>query len=453
MDAKGNGHAVVIGASIAGLLAARALSEAYDRVTVLDRDDLPDQPTPRRGVPQSRQLHVLLTRGAQILEEFFPGVTDDLVAAGALRLDPQVETTYYLDGRAIASAPSGFSVLGVTRPLVEYHVRQRVERLPNVVVRPGVEAVGLLTGPDGAAVTGVRTTGSDTPEPADLVVDAAGRGSRALAWLREVGVAEPDSSRVDVDVVYVTRSYRWEPGHLDGRHGLLIVPMPGTPRGGAAVHVEGDRWVVALFGLAGDTPPVDDEGMLAFAESLPVPDLADLLREAKPLDDPVKMRYPASERWHFEKARRRPDGFVVVGDALCSFNPTYGQGMSVAAMEALILRDLTRAGTAGLPGRFYRAAAKAIDAAWALSVGGDLRFPEIAGHRSAVDRMLARYLDRYRLAATVDPTLARTFLGVAQMLAPATAMVAPGHLVRVFRGTRRARARRAVQAPTRRRAG
>ncbi|MFC6021985.1 FAD-dependent oxidoreductase [Plantactinospora solaniradicis] len=440
MDSTGNGHAVVVGASMAGLLAARALSETYERVTVLERDSLPTGPAPRRGVPQSRQLHVLLSRGAEVLDELLPGLTDDLVADGAIRLDPQIDTTYYLDGRAIAPAPSGMTVLGASRPLVEHHVRQRVERLSNVAIRPGVDAVGLLTGRGGAAVTGVRTNSSDAPElAADLVVNAAGRGARALTWLRDVGVTEPDRSRVEVEVVYVTRNYRWEPNHLDGRHGLLIVPMPGTPRGGAAVHMEGDRWTVALFGLIGDTPPVDDEGMLAFADSLPVNDLAKLLREAEPLDDPVQMRYPASERWHFEKQRRHLDGFLVVGDALCSFNPTYGQGMSVAAMEALILRDLTRARTAALPARFYSAAAKAIDAAWTLSVGSDLRFPEIDGRRTALDRTLASYLDRYRLAATVDPTLARTFLRVAQMLAPASAMVAPGHLIRVFRGSRRAR--------------
>ncbi|MFU8855078.1 FAD-dependent oxidoreductase [Micromonospora sp. SL1-18] len=435
----GNRHAVVVGASIAGLLAARALSETFDRVTVLERDDLPAQPAPRRGVPQSRHLHILLARGAEILDELFPGITDEMVEHGAVRNDPQVDTTYYLDGRAIAAKPSDLVGVGVSRPMVEHLVRQRVERLPNVEVHRA-EAVGLLTGRDGATVTGVRTNSTRTPElTADLVVDAAGRGSRALHWLRDLGIAEPPSSRVEADVVYVTRNYRWEPGQLDGRHGCLIVPFPGSPRGAGVVHMEDDRWGLVLFGLVGENPPIDEDGMLAFAESLPVPDIAKLMREAKPLDDAVRMRYPASVRWHFERQRRQPEGFLVTGDALCSFNPTYGQGMSVAAMEALILRDLAAGGTAALPTRFYRAAARVIDGAWTLAAGGDLRFPEIPGRRTAADRLLAGYLDRYRLAATVDPVLARTFLRVAQMLAPATAMVSPGHLIRVFGGARRAR--------------
>lgn len=423
---------------MAGLLAARALSETYDQVVVLERHPLPTQPAPRRGVPQSQQLHVLLARGAQILDELFPGFTGDLVDAGAVRGDPQVDTTYYLDGHAIASQPSDITLLGVSRPLVEFLVRQRVEALPNVEIRHA-EAQGLRTSEDKTAVTGVRTAPDDTVT-ADLVVDAGGRGSRALHWLSDMGYPEPPSTQVNVDVVYVTRRYRWEAHHLDGRNGLLVVPYPGMPRGAGVVRVEGDRWEVVLFGLVGEKPLTDDAGMLAFAESLPVPDVARLMREATPLDDAVLMRYPTSLRWHFEKQRRHPDGLILVGDALCSFNPTYGQGMSVAAMEALILRDLTRSRPTDLPARFYAQAAKqAIDPAWILAVGGDLRFPQVEGQRSPIDRVLARYLDRYRLAASVDPELGRTFLQTANMMAPATAMLTPGHLARVFRGARRAR--------------
>ncbi|MFY1689585.1 FAD-dependent oxidoreductase [Plantactinospora sp. WMMB782] len=432
-------HAVVIGASMAGLLAARALHETYGQVTILERDRLPADPTPRRGVPQGRQLHVLLTRGAEILDELFPGIEDDLIAAGALRLDPQQDTTYVLDGKAIAAAPSGLTVLGVSRPTVEDHVRRRVRELAGITVRSGVQVTGLLTGADGASAVGVRTSdGADPDLAADLVVDATGRNSQASAWLRGCGFPAPDSDRVEVDVTYVTRTYRSVPGQLEGRQGMLIVPMPGNPRGGAAMRVEGDRWMVALFGLAGNAPPVDERAWLAFADALPVPDLARLLREAEPLDDPVPMPYRASVRHRFERCSRHLDGFVVVGDALCSFNPTYGQGMSVAAMEALILRDLTRAGTAALPARFYKAAKSVVDEAWTLSVGGDMRFPDIPGRRTVADRILNGYLDRYRRAATVHAGLATTFLRVAQMKAPATVMLSPKNVVRVISGSRRA---------------
>ncbi|WP_203897620.1 FAD-dependent oxidoreductase [Virgisporangium aliadipatigenens] len=436
----GNGDAVVIGASIAGLLAARALRGTYRRVTVLERDDLPDGAAPRRGVPQGRHLHALLAGGARVLDELLPGFTAELIAAGAATGDPQVDDTYYLDGHRLAPAPSGLTAIGATRPLLDHLIRRRVAALSDVDIRTGVAALAPLT--SGGAVTGVRTDAGDLP--AALVVDAAGAGSRALRWLTDLGFAEPRTERLQADVVYVTRQYRSTPEQFDGRHGALVVPFPGMPRGAAVMRQEGNRWGITLFGLVGEDPPTDTEGMLMFAKSLPVPDVADLLAEVEPLGDAVKMRYPASVRRRFEKQSRHPEGFLVTGDALCGFNPTYGQGMSVAAMEAKLLRELVPAGTAGLPARFYRGAAKIIDGAWMLAAGGDLRFPEVEGARGTADRVLSRYLDRYRIAASVDPVLGRTFIEVAHMLAPATAMVAPGHVVRVLRGARRARSRRPV---------
>lgn len=428
------GHAVIVGASVAGLLAAKALSESYQRVTVLERDELADEPAPRRGVPQSRQLHVLLARGAQVLDQLFPGLTEELIAAGAVTSDPQVDTTYYIDGRPLASAPSGMTLLGVSRPLLEHAIQRRVSALSNVEVRHATTE-GLLLDDGHTAVTGVLA--DNAPLTSDLVVDAAGRSSLTLRWLQEAGVPDTPSSRVDPHVVYVTRHYRWEPGQIDGRNGLLCVPYPGMPRGAAMMRVENDRLELVLFGVLGQNPGTTESDMLAFADSLVIPDVAKLMREAEPLDEAVLMRYPSSVRRHAERVGRHVDGLVAVGDALCSFNPSYGQGMSVAAMEALLLRDLTRDGTGRLPARYYPAAAKLVDTAWVLAAGGDLRFPEIEGKRGAVDRVMNRYLDRYRRAASVDPTLARTFIEVANMVTPATAMLSPGQVVRALHASRR----------------
>lgn len=434
----GVGRAVVIGASMSGLLAARALSETFSEVTVLERHELPDEPKPRKGVPQSNQVHVLLSRGAAILDELFPGFTEDLVAAGAVPSDPQVDSTYYLDGRAVASQPSGMTLVGVSRPLVEFQVRRRVEALPNVVIQHAT-ATGLRTDGAGAAVTGVLIgSGADAVVDAELVVDASGRGSQAVKWLTGLGFPAPESTEIAVDVVYVTRHLQWEPHHLHGKNGMLVVPYPGMPRGAGIMRVEGDRWEVVLFGMFGENPTTDESEMQAFAKSLPVPEVAQLMVEATPLDAPVLMRYPSSVRRHFERQRGHVDGFVVTGDAMCSFNPTYGQGMTCGAIEALILRDLLGAGTAELPSRFYARAAKAIGPAWDLAVGGDRRFPQVPGGHGYADRMLNRYLDRYRLATTVDPALGRTFLQVANMEKPATAMISPSHLMKVWRGARHA---------------
>ncbi|MFP8960685.1 FAD-dependent oxidoreductase [Streptomyces nanhaiensis] len=456
-------HAVVIGAGLAGLTAARALADAYDRVTVLDRDTLPTDPAPRRGVPQSRQLHVLLARGAQALEELFPGFLEELLAAGATRADTQGEAHWYLDGHLLRPAPSGVISYGASRPRVEHHVRARVDALPGVEVRGRTEVLGPVTTPDRRRVTGVRVRpradgagdaggGGEETVPADLVVDASGRGSRAPAWLEELGYPRPRQTRVRADVVYVTRHFRREPHHLGGRSGVALVPFPGLPRGGAIVSERDDRFAVVLFGLLGEEPPADEAGMLAYAETLPGPDVAEVLRTAEPLNEPVRMRYPASTRHHYEKLDRHLGGLLVAGDALCSFNPTYGQGMTAAAQQAIVLRALLARGRErgwglergrgldadGLPRRFFRAAARVVDTPWLLAAGGDLRFPEAEGRRGPADGLLDRYLTRYRAAASVDPVLGRTFLAVAHMLQPPARLMSPGHVLRVLRASGRA---------------
>ena len=437
---SGRGHAVVIGASIAGLLAARALSEAFSLVTVFDRDVLPDEPGIRRGAPQGRQAHALLARGAAALDQLFPGFVAEMIASGAVAGDPQRDFRWYLDGYLLCPAASGLTNIALTRPLIESLIRARTAALDGVRI-VGSSVVGGLVMGEGR-ITGVRVAkgdaGTEESVPADLVVDAAGRGSRAHVWLRELGYSEPPMSGVRTDVVYVSRHYRREPHHLDGRIGAAIVGFPGHPRGAAVIRQEGEQFVVLLCGILGEDPPTDDEGMLAFAESLPAPDVADVLRSAKPLDDAAKMRYPASQWHHYEKVARHPDGFLVTGDALCNFNPVYGQGMTIAALEALTLKRLLTEGPGDLPRRFYAAMTKTLSQAWSLSVGADLRFPQVEGKRTKADRLVNRYLDRYRIAASADPVLGTAFLRVTNMIDPPTRLMAGGHVLRVFRSANKA---------------
>jgi 2-polyprenyl-6-methoxyphenol hydroxylase-like FAD-dependent oxidoreductase len=440
-EISGPGHAVVIGASIAGLLAARALSDAFSRVTVFDRDILPDGPDTRRGAPQGRQAHALLARGADALDQLFPGFVTEMIASGAVAGDPQRDFYWYLDGHRLRPAPSGLTNIALTRPLIESLIRTRTAALDGVRIVGSRVVTGLVT--DQGRVTGVRVSGGDagTEEsvPADLVVDAAGRGSRAHVWLRELGYPDPPASGVRTDVVYVSRHYRREPHHLDGRIGAAIVGFPGLPRGAAVIRQEDDQFVVLLCGMLGEDPPTDDEGMLAFAESLPATDVAEVLRSAKPLDDPAKMRYPASQWHHYEKLARHPEGFLVTGDALCNFNPVYGQGMTIAALEALTLKRLLADGPVDLPRRFYAATAKFLSQAWSVSTGADLRFPEVEGKRTPVDGLVNRYLDRYRIAASADPVLGTAFLRVTNMIDPPIRLMAGRHILRVFRSAKKAR--------------
>ncbi|MET7549698.1 FAD-dependent monooxygenase [Streptomyces sp. NPDC005500] len=431
-------RAVVLGAGVAGLLAAGALSDRFAQVTVVDRDLLPPAPVPRKGVPQGRQLHVLLARGAAALDDLFPGFLDELVAAGAVRGDNQADVHWRLDGHLLCPEPSGLIGYGASRPLIEHLVRRRVAALPGVRIVDGHDVLGLVADEGRERVTAVRLRERRAGAPgrsvaADLVVDACGHGSRAGQWLRQLGYPVPPESRVRANVVYVTRRFQRDP---DQRQGAAIVPFPGLPRGGAVVPEEENRYAVVLFGLLGEEPPTDDEGMLAYAETLAGPDAAHLLRSAAPLDQAVRMRYPASVRRHYEKLDRYLGGFLAVGDAFCSFNPTYGQGMTVAALEALHLRKLVAQCTHDLPKRFFRQSARTIGDAWSMATGGDLRFPAAVGKRRRIDRVLESYLDAYRFAASVDPVLGARFVRVANLIDRPSRLLSPGTALRVLRASR-----------------
>lgn len=435
----GGGHAVVVGGSVAGLLAARVLSTSFARVTVFDSDVFPSEPGPRRGVPQGRQVHALLTRGALGLDGLFPGFIDDMTAAGVPSGDGQADFSWFLDGHKMAAATSGLRGYGVSRPLIEAMIRDRVRALPNVSVVEDVRVGGLAVDDDRVAGVRVRRhEGAEETVPAELVVDAAGRGSRASSWLSEFGYPVPDETVVKTDVVYVTRHYKQEPGLLDGRLGATVVPFPGQPRAGVVIRQEADRFAVLLAGLIGEEPPTDDAGMVAFASTLAGHDAAEVLRSGTPVDDAVKMRYPASSLKHFDRLDRHLEGFVVVGDALCSFNPIYGQGMTVAVMEAELVRSLLEeSGPEDLASRFFAAAADLLAEPWSLATGGDLRFPEVEGERGPQDDEINRYLDQFRASAAVDPVLGTAFLRVANLMAPVASLLGPELMER----TQRPRAR------------
>lgn len=443
-------RAVVIGASIAGLLAARVLADSFDRVVLVERDDSPGTGW-RRGAPQSRHLHGLMERGRQIMEELYPGLTGQLAAAGAPTTEVLRESRWYLSGLRVHPASTGLTTLLASRPMLEGAIRERTVRLPGVHLLTGRTATGLVTagpaeatGADGererpGRITGIRLAAPGTSDggdvlPADLVVDATGRASRAPDWLAALGHERPADERVDVDLGYASRTYRRRPGHLDGDLAVVVSTMPGW-RGGGAITLEGDRWHVTLAGMLGDHPPTDHAGFEAFAATLPVGDVHDIVRDAEPLDDPVPHRFRGSLRRRYDRIAAPPAGFLVLGDAVSSFNPLYAQGMTVAAQQALVLRDRLRAdGADGLdPARFHREVAAVVDVAWQMSTGSDLRYPGVVGPRTPRSRLVSAYAARAQVAAHRDPAVARTFMRVANLTLPPTALLAPPTLLRVLR--------------------
>ena len=440
-------HAVVLGASVAGLAAARALADAYERVTVLERDALPTAAAHRRGVPQSRHAHGLLAGGRVALEELFPGLTDELVARGAVSGDLQAETRWYNRGLRLRQEPSGLRALAVSRPLLEGCVCERVWALPNVRVVDRCDVAGLAGTPDGRRVRGVRVIrrADDSAEEvvgADLVVDATGRGSRSPVWLEALGYPRPAEEELRIDVAYASRVYRRRRDHLDGDLAVVVAATLDRPRSAAMLAMEGDRWIVTLSGYLGQRPPTDPDGFAAFAATLPAPDVFEVIADAEPLGDVLPARYPASVRRRYERLDRFPDGYLVTGDAVCGFNPVYGQGMSVAALEALALRECLRAGPAGLATRFFTKVARIIDIPWGIAVTADLRFPGVQGARTAKVRLVNAYLARFHVAAAADPVLGRAFLRVVNLMDRPEGLLRPAIAAHVLGGSLRRAATR-----------
>jgi 2-polyprenyl-6-methoxyphenol hydroxylase-like FAD-dependent oxidoreductase len=429
-----DGSAVVIGAGIGGLAAAQVLSRRYAQVTVLDRDSLAADGQPRRGVPQSPHAHILLVSGLRQLAELFPGLDDELAGRGASRFDLGSGLCNYRFGRRRAAAPVGHDLTSMSRPLLEAVLRGRVAARPEVTIRDRA-AVAALTG-SADAVTGVVLDTGETLA-ADLVVDCSGRGSRSDRWLGELGLPAPRQREVKVDVGYSTRLYRRLPGQLEGWQGALVLPdPPGGQRSGMVLPIEDDRWLVSVGGWHVGAVPSDVAGFEAYARSLPDPIVADLITEAEPLGDPVAIRFPSSRRRLFEELDRHPGGYLTLGDAVCSFNPIYGQGMTVAALAAAGLGEtLDRHSrvTAAAARDYYRAAAKLIAVPWRFAVGNDFAYPQTTGPRPRGVGLTNWYARRLALATHRSPELTQVYLRVQQLLDPPSELLRPAVVAKVLR--------------------
>ncbi|MCX5233515.1 NAD(P)/FAD-dependent oxidoreductase [Streptomyces sp. NBC_00233] len=432
------GHAVVVGGSIGGLLAARVLSEAYKSVTVIDRDKFPDEPQHRKGVPQSRHTHGLLAKGLEVFESLLPGLEADLVKCGALFRDLQNDVIWHADGYKYFRAPSSLKVLLTSRTQLEWYVRSRVRSLPQVRIIDRTEAVGLQE--VGGRIAGVHIVDQNGAAtlPARIVVDATGRGNRGPAWLADLGYAEVEEEIVRANIVYVSREYHRAPSDQDF-DGIIHGHYPSNPTGNGTFAIDGNRWLVTMLGMDGNFPSTVPGEFERFAEKLAGPELHDLITTSDPITDPIQFRIGPSVRRRYERSPRLPDGFIAVGDSICCFNPAYGQGMTTAAMEASWLRACLERGSDGLTQRYFQGVKRIIDVPWSITVGNDLRFPGIPGPRPIQLRMLNAYIPLVHRAAASDRVVAETFFRVANFMTPPNRLISPSMLWRVWRA-RRARA-------------
>lgn len=430
-------QAIVIGGSIAGLMTARVLADHFDQVTVLERDHIDNHPALHKSIPQGHHLHALLLGGQQVLSALYPGFTEKLHQLGAVRYRAGKEIVWFLpDGKAYNPTGTvreprdlGFDGHCQSRGLLEYCVRQCTVALANVRFASGSTVQGLIY--ENERVRGVRYTdpaGAHTL-PADLVVDTGGRGSHAPRWLAELGFPVPAETTIGVDFAYASTKFR-VPESYDEPERLLIflVPAPPFPNGAILEEIEGRTWHVSLAGRFGNYPPGDEDGFLAFARSLHTPRLYDLIKDAERVTDIVQYRFPTSVWRHYERLTAFPEGFVVLGDALCSFNPVYGQGMSSAALQVKALQQLLaeRAvgsqGLAGLALAFFPKAAAVIQTPWTLAANFDFVYPQTRGSRPPDLAENVQYLTALGALAAEDVEVQRLVSEVFNLAKPLSAL-------------------------------
>lgn len=436
-------QAVVIGAGMGGLTAAGALADRFDQVVVLERDTLPSEPTYRAGTPQARHVHALLLSGQRALSELFPGFEQDLARAGAVPLrvglDVRVERPGY---DPFPQRDLGWFSYAVSRPTIERAVRRRVENRANTTLRQRCRVQEVLASPDGEAVTGVRYengNGASETIAADLVVDASGRGALTLALLQSIGRPLPEETTIGIDLGYATCVFAIpdDDASTDWKGVMTFGQAPQNSRGGLMLPLEGNRWMATIGGRHGDVPPGDAEGFLTYARALRTPTIYNAISHAKRLDGVARYGFPESVRRHFERLDVFPRGLLPIGDAICRFNPVYGQGMSVAALEACLLqRLLERQGgdsdpIAGLAPTFFAEVQTLIETPWSVAIL-DFVFPDTRGQRPADFETTLKFGIALTRLAAEDPAIHKLTVEVQHLMRPRSVYRDPALVQRVL---------------------
>jgi 2-polyprenyl-6-methoxyphenol hydroxylase-like FAD-dependent oxidoreductase len=432
-------HAVVVGGSIAGLMTARVLADYFDHVTVFERDEIKHRPVIHRSIPQGNHIHALLYGGQQVMSALYPGFTAELKRLGAVPYRAGRDVAWYgPDGKTYNPTGSvreprdlGFEGHLMSRGLLEHVIRERTIALPNVRLEAGIAIEGLVH--ENGRVVGVRrtdTAGSLSVE-ADIVVDAGGRASHGLRWPNEIGLPSPEDTIIGVDFAYTSTKYRKRDLN-EGPEPILFVggPPPHHTRAAALIEIEDRTWHVSLAGRFGDYPPTNENGFLAFAQSLPSPRLYDLIKDAERIADITHHRFPTSVWRHYERLPYFPEGLLFLGDAICSFNPVYGQGMTSAALQVSVLEQILRerasgsGGLAGIASAFFSKAAEVINTPWTLAANFDFAYPQTRGERPPGMQEGALYFAALDSLQAEDIEVQRLVMEVFQLQKPLSALAA-----------------------------
>lgn len=433
-------HAIVVGAGIGGLVAAKALSAYFETVTVLERDALPSEPIPRAGTPQARQIHVLLKGGLDALIEFLPELETRLEQAGAVRVRLGSQSRLELPGfDPFPRRDLGFDFLSLTRPLLEFVVRRLIEKHGNIALISRCRVTQLLESPDRTAVIGVRyddAEGRENELAADFIVDASSRGVLTLELLDKVGLPRPHETEIGIDLRYATAMFEIPPTAPRDWRAVLHRPSAQSGRGGLLVPVENDCWQVNLTGMHGEPMPETVADFVAFARTLRTQTIHDTIEGAVPVGPIYRFGFPCSIRRRFEVLDRFPDRLLPLGDVICRFNPAFGQGMSVAAQEAGVLKRLIEARAfeadplKGLARSFFAAIQDLLAAPWAVAES-DFIFEKTRGQRPNDFCLRLNFNAALQRLAAEDAAVHRIMSEVSHLIKPSSALRDPQIVDRV----------------------
>ena len=433
-------HAVVIGGSIAGCLTARVLSDYFDKVTIFEADTPPDEAVPRKGVPQGNHVHALLAGGTAVIRKYFPTIHDDLVAGGADYGDPQIKWRVFMGGAWAQRIPSGLGSYMMSRPLLEATVRKHTLAIPNITLHVATPVSAYTWDESATRVTGVTLESSGESVKADFVADVSGRNSKASDWIKKEGFTSPERSNIGIDVGYTTFVVAEPPNNQRNWNMLYTIQkeIPAETRGGGIFCIEGGRYLVSAQAYHKDYAPTDWEGFLAYFKSHPFPEIYEAIKNCEPISEAREYRYAAYLRRHYEKLSDFPKGLVVLGDAICSLNPVYGQGMTVAAKEVEHLDQcLQKCASDGhikdnFALEFFKGATKFVDAAWDATTVEDFRYPQTRGQRPK-GYAFAKWLNRRFFALTAtDKEFAFAFNKVLWLVEPPESLLKPKYLFKAL---------------------
>ncbi|MBD2309809.1 FAD-dependent monooxygenase [Chroococcidiopsis sp. FACHB-1243] len=438
-------HAIVIGGSMAGLLTARVLADYFEQVTILERDRFPTEvPAPRKGVPQCTQLHILLTRGRQIMEELFPGLEAELIEAGAVVLDMGADVEWLNPFGWAARFPSGFRALSFSRYILDWLIHRRLSQFHNIQAIESSYVTGLLANADKTAVTGVvmrRRQHSEQVQQeelsADLVVDTSGYSSQAPKWLKAIGYDPPEETIVTTSMGYASRLYEIPTDFQEDWKGVYIQAAPPERTSmGVLYPIENNCWIVGVCATAPNRPSTNEAEFLEALRDLPSPHIYNAVKNAKPATA-IEIYYPPGNRLrHYERLNRQPQGFIALGDSVCSFTPIYGQGITVAALGAILLQQcLQRFELAELPTQFQKKLAKVNATPWIAATSQDAKYPSVKGLTqppSLPEKAIGWYMDRLIQLTTKEPLVTLVLFNVFHMVQSSGALFQPSILFRVI---------------------